>query len=90
MPSNHALVLPGHASHPIPFDRVGLAERIGAVFARLADWFSSEHEFVERLLARIPPAPPNYARIVELNESGVPPPADPTELEAGANRCAVG
>jgi glyoxylase-like metal-dependent hydrolase (beta-lactamase superfamily II) len=83
------LVLPGHASQPIAFDRAALAEPVGSVFARLADWFSSEHGFVERLLARIPPVPLNYARIVELNEAGVAP-ADPTELEAGANRCAVG
>jgi hypothetical protein len=67
-----------------------LAEPLGSVFARLADWFSSEHEFVERVLARIPPTPPNYVRIVELNEAGAAPPADSAELEAGANRCAVG
>jgi glyoxylase-like metal-dependent hydrolase (beta-lactamase superfamily II) len=84
------LLLPCHASQPIPFDRVALAEPLGAVFARLADWFSSEPEFVERLLARIPQAPPNYVRIVELNEAGAPPPGDSAELEAGANRCAVG
>jgi glyoxylase-like metal-dependent hydrolase (beta-lactamase superfamily II)/rhodanese-related sulfurtransferase len=84
------LLLPGHASQPIPFDGVALAEPLGSVFARLADWFSSEHEFVERVLARIPPTPPNYVRIVELNEAGAAPPADSAELEAGANRCAVG
>jgi rhodanese-related sulfurtransferase len=32
---------------------------------------------------------PNFVRIVELNESGEGPDIDPTELEAGANRCAV-
>ena len=89
LPSD-TLLLPGHASQPIAFDRVALAEPVGSVFARLADWFSSEHGFVERLLARIPPVPLNFARIVELNEAGAPPPADSAELEAGANRCAVG
>jgi hypothetical protein len=44
--------------------------------------------FVEAVLARIPPNPPNYSRIVELNERGEVP-GDPSELEAGANRCAV-
>ncbi|MCR4340583.1 MAG: hypothetical protein NUW01_11950 [Gemmatimonadaceae bacterium] len=36
-----------------------------------------------------PPPPPNFARIVNLNEAGEFPTGDPTDLEAGANRCAV-
>jgi hypothetical protein len=36
-----------------------------------------------------PPRPPNFARIVELNEAGELPNSDPADLEAGANRCAV-
>jgi len=83
------LLLPGHTSQPIPFDRVPIAAAIGPVFTKLDDWFSSELEFVERVLARIPPTPGNYSRIVELNESGALPPADSSDIEAGANRCAV-
>jgi len=83
------LLLPGHTNQPIPFDGAPLAAPIGSVFMLLRDWFSSEQEFVERVMARIPPTPPNYARIIELNEAGTPPPADLAELEAGANRCAV-
>jgi rhodanese-related sulfurtransferase len=45
--------------------------------------------FVERVVSRLPPTPPNFARIVELNEAGEFSTGDPTELEAGANRCAV-
>ena len=48
----------------------------------------TEAEFVEAVLARIPPSPPNHSLIVELNERGELP-GDPAELEAGANRCAV-
>jgi hypothetical protein len=44
--------------------------------------------FVGAVLARIPAAPPNHSVIVELNERGDMP-EDPSELEAGANRCAV-
>lgn len=51
--------------------------------------FLSQENFKERILARIPPTPPNYTRITELNESGELPDVDITELEAGANRCAV-
>jgi glyoxylase-like metal-dependent hydrolase (beta-lactamase superfamily II)/rhodanese-related sulfurtransferase len=84
------LVLPGHTSQPVPFDGVPLAAPIGSVFGQLKDWFLSEEVFVERILSRIPPTPPNYTRIVELNEAATPPPTDLAELEAGANRCAVG
>jgi len=84
------VLLPGHASQPIAFDNVPLVAPIGSVFEQLKDWFLSEQEFVERILSRIPPTPPNYTRIVELNEAATPPPADLAELEAGANRCAVG
>jgi hypothetical protein len=37
----------------------------------------------------VPPTPPNFASIVALNEAGEQPDGDPTDLEAGANRCAV-
>jgi len=85
----HLLVLPAHASLPVAFDGVPLAESIEAVFEGLSSWFTSEDAFVERLLSRLPPTPPNYRQIVELNENGASPAVDVTELEAGANRCAV-
>jgi glyoxylase-like metal-dependent hydrolase (beta-lactamase superfamily II) len=84
------LVLPGHTSEAAPFDGVPLMARLGAIPERLKDWGLLPHEFAERLLARIPPTPPNYAQITGINESGALPEIDPTDLEAGANRCAVG
>jgi glyoxylase-like metal-dependent hydrolase (beta-lactamase superfamily II) len=83
------LVFPGHASEPPAFDRKPIAERLGQVSATIAEWLRSEEDFVAAILDRIPPAPPNYLRIVELNEAGTMPESDPSELEAGANRCAV-
>ena len=50
---------------------------------------ASEDAFVETILGRIPPTPPNHHRIVESNEAGLLPGGDPTDLEAGANRYAV-
>ena len=44
---------------------------------------------VETLVQRLPPTPPNYERIIRLNEAGLFPDHDVTELEAGANRCAI-
>ena len=83
------LVFPGHASEPPAFNRKPIAERLGQASTRIAGWLRSEEEFLEAILDRIPPTPPNYLRIVELNEAGTMPEGDASELEAGANRCAV-
>jgi glyoxylase-like metal-dependent hydrolase (beta-lactamase superfamily II) len=83
------LVLPAHASEPIPFDGLPIGAPLKDVSTWLSDWMASEPAFVERVTSKLPPTPPNFARIVELNETGELPSGDPTELEAGANRCAV-
>jgi glyoxylase-like metal-dependent hydrolase (beta-lactamase superfamily II) len=83
------IVLPAHTSDPVPFDRKAITARVGDLEPWLAGWLSSEQAFVDRLLARVPPTPPNFSSIVGLNEAGEPPSGDPTDLEAGANRCAV-
>ncbi len=83
------VVLPAHASEPIAFDGRAVSARMAEVTTRLSDWFASQAAFVERVVSRLPPTPPNYVRIVELNEAGELPSGDPTDLEAGANRCAV-
>ena len=83
-------IFPGHTSTPPPFDGVPVSERLDVVAGRLQNWMVSEEAFVKRILAHIPSTPPNYQRIVDLNESEELPTGDLTELEAGANRCAVG
>jgi len=83
-----ALVLPGHISEPIPFDGRLVASTVKTIRDTVALARLDQPEFVEAVLARIPPNPPNHSRIVELNERGELP-EDPSELEAGANRCAV-
>jgi glyoxylase-like metal-dependent hydrolase (beta-lactamase superfamily II) len=83
------LVFPGHTPAPVPFDGELLTAPLGEVAGRLGDWLCSEDAFVSRILARIPPTPPNYVVISQANESGEWPASDPTDLEAGANRCAV-
>jgi glyoxylase-like metal-dependent hydrolase (beta-lactamase superfamily II) len=88
--SPELLVLPGHASEPISFDGVPLTASLEEVFSRLQHRLLSEDAFVSRILAHLPPAPPNYQQVVELNERGILSGVDVTELEAGANRCAVG
>jgi glyoxylase-like metal-dependent hydrolase (beta-lactamase superfamily II) len=83
------IVLPAHASEPIAFDGRPVAARMSDVAKWLASWLASESSFIDRVTSNLPPTPPNFARIVEDNESGDFPQGDPTELEAGANRCAV-
>jgi glyoxylase-like metal-dependent hydrolase (beta-lactamase superfamily II) len=83
------LILPGHTSEPIAFDSQPVAAPLAQVREQVKLLSTPEEAFVESLLARIPPTPPNHHRIVTLNESGAMFEGDPTDLEAGANRCAV-
>jgi glyoxylase-like metal-dependent hydrolase (beta-lactamase superfamily II) len=85
----HMAVLPGHASEPIAFDGQAIALPMTDVARWLSTWLESESAFVQRVSLNLPPTPPNFARIVGLNESGDLTASDPTDLEAGANRCAV-
>ena len=81
-------VFPGHVSEAIPFDGRMLGTTVGTIRDTVALARLEEAAFVQAVLARIPPDPPNHMRIVELNERGEFP-GDPSELEAGANRCAI-
>jgi glyoxylase-like metal-dependent hydrolase (beta-lactamase superfamily II) len=83
------MVLPGHSSDPIAFDGRPVAARMGDLGTWLDKWLTSQSAFIARVTSNLPPTPPNFVRIVELNESGDFSSSDPTELEAGANRCAV-
>jgi glyoxylase-like metal-dependent hydrolase (beta-lactamase superfamily II) len=82
------MVLPGHTSAPAPFDAQPIAAPLEQVRAQTPLLHVAEDEFVDTVLARIPPPPPNHTRITELNEAGTLV-DDPIALEAGANRCAI-
>jgi glyoxylase-like metal-dependent hydrolase (beta-lactamase superfamily II) len=82
------LVLPGHTNTPTPFDKTPLTSTLGDLWKKVELLRLSESEFVETLVTRIPPVPPNHDRIIELNEAGELI-ENPTDLEAGANNCAV-
>ena len=82
------LVLPAHTSEPVAFDGRPISATLLEVRRQTPLLRETEVAFVSQVLARIPPTPPNHHRIVALNEAGTLP-DDPTELEAGANRCAV-
>ncbi len=84
-----AVVLPGHTSRPVPFDGRPVGDALAAVCERVEALSLPEDAFVAHLLGRIPPTPPNYERIVALNEAGVAAADGILDLEAGANRCAI-
>jgi glyoxylase-like metal-dependent hydrolase (beta-lactamase superfamily II) len=83
------LVLPGHTSQPIPFDGEPVFAALAEVRENVLLLREEEEGFARKVADRVPPTPENYERIVELNRAGELPDGDPTELEAGANRCAV-
>jgi glyoxylase-like metal-dependent hydrolase (beta-lactamase superfamily II) len=84
------LVLPGHTSEPVAFDRELIGAALAQVRERIQVLSESEDAFVEKIVGHAPPTPKNFERIVKLNRAGEAPEGEPTELEAGANRCAAG
>lgn len=83
------LVLAGHASQPVPFNGVPIGARLAEIDEHVDLLHARQTVFVETLVQRLPPTPPNYERITRLNEAGLVPDHDVAELEAGANRCAI-
>ena len=82
-------VLPGHTSEPVAFDGLPIMALLDEVIEQVKIISLSEDAFVDTIVARIPPTPPNHSAIVAFNEAGELPGGDLTDLEAGANRCAV-
>ena len=85
----HLMVLPAHTSEPVAFDGRPVTAPMADVAEWLTGWLGSEADFVNRVTSNLPPTPSNFVRIVDLNEAGDLPIGDLTDLEAGANRCAV-
>lgn len=83
------LVLAGHISMPTPFDGVPIMARLREIDEQVDILHVTRDDFVRILLSRLPAAPPNYTQIVRLNERGLLPEQPVTELEAGADRCAI-
>lgn len=86
-----SMVLPGHASEPVPFDGDILGAPLKQVKEQVEALHWSEDRFVDAVTANVPPTPPNHENIIDRNETGAWPHEDDlVDLEAGANRCAVG
>lgn len=86
---DQTIVLPGHTSKPADFDHKMIQTTIDHVKSNVELLQLNEDAFVQTILQRIPPAPFNYLLIAEKNTIGNFNDINPTDLEAGANRCAI-
>lgn len=87
--NKEALVLPGHISQPIPFDKIIIGATLEEIRKSVSSIALSKAEFVKQILAKIPPTPPNYLTVTEINITGNIQGVNAIEMEAGANRCAI-
>ncbi|MEP7231615.1 MAG: MBL fold metallo-hydrolase [Ginsengibacter sp.] len=83
------IVLPAHTSQPVEFDNKMITASLAEIKNSVTIIQLDEESFINDLIQRIPPTPPNYLIITEKNLQGDFSDANPTDLEAGANRCAV-
>jgi glyoxylase-like metal-dependent hydrolase (beta-lactamase superfamily II)/rhodanese-related sulfurtransferase len=81
-------VLPGHTGQSVPFDHTPVASSLADVRRHAELLVLDEQQFVEAVVAHLPPPPANHFKIVQLNEAGTFP-VDVADLEVGGNRCAV-
>jgi glyoxylase-like metal-dependent hydrolase (beta-lactamase superfamily II)/rhodanese-related sulfurtransferase len=88
LPSD-TLVLPGHTSTPVPFDGIPIAATLAQIDEEVGMIHAPREVFIEQIMMRLPPTPPNYRQVVTFNEMGLLPESGVTDLEAGANRCAI-
>jgi glyoxylase-like metal-dependent hydrolase (beta-lactamase superfamily II)/rhodanese-related sulfurtransferase len=82
-------IFPAHTSTPVEFDNVMIKTTIEEAKKDIQLLKIGKEEFVNQILQKIPPAPPNYLAIVEKNLAGNYEDINPVDLEAGANRCAI-
>ena len=84
------MILPGHASEPVPFNDEIVAAPLGQVTQQVEALQEPEERFVGRVTENVPPTPPNHETVITANTTGDWPTGDVVDLEAGGNRCAVG
>jgi glyoxylase-like metal-dependent hydrolase (beta-lactamase superfamily II)/rhodanese-related sulfurtransferase len=87
--NDNIIVLPAHTSDPVDFDNKPVMATIEEIKNNVSMLKLSKQDFIKSILSKIPPTPPNYLKIVELNLEGNISSVDPKDLEAGANRCAI-
>ncbi|HXV77296.1 MAG TPA: MBL fold metallo-hydrolase, partial [Candidatus Polarisedimenticolaceae bacterium] len=85
------LIYPAHHSGPILFDHAPIATRLSELRSKLPLLAAREDDFVAAILGRLQAKPPNFDRVIEINEGKADLGAiDALDIEAGPNRCAAG
>ena len=82
-------VLAGHISKPVSFDKKPISATIKEVKENVSTLSLSKADFIKTILSKIPPTPPNFLKVVEMNLIADIDSINPEEVEAGANRCAI-
>ncbi|HEX6847161.1 MAG TPA: MBL fold metallo-hydrolase [Chitinophagaceae bacterium] len=83
------IVLPAHTNIPAAFDHKPIMATLNEIKKNVHLLNLSKSEFTETILAKLPPTPANFLEIVEKNLQGDFSDINPSDLEAGANRCAI-
>lgn len=84
------LVCPGHTADSIGFDTKPISVTLGEIKPKVSLLALNKSDFVERVTASLGAKPPNFERVIAVNEGRADLGwVDPLELEAGPNRCAV-
>lgn len=87
--ANNLIILPAHTATTIPFDKKVIGAELSSLLQGVELLQLEQENFVGQIMKRIPPTPPNYIQIANLNRLGNFEGFNPADLEAGANRCAV-
>lgn len=83
-------VFPAHVADSVRIGEPVINSTIGDLSERIELLSLPKGLFVRESVSRIPPAPSNFRTISRLNRKGSLDGHRPEDLEAGANRCAVG
>jgi glyoxylase-like metal-dependent hydrolase (beta-lactamase superfamily II) len=87
---DNVIIFPAHYGSSVEI-RTGsfVAKPLGELRRTLAAFTLSEQEFVAWAVANVRDRPPNYEKIVSINEGRSAILNDATEIELGPNRCAI-
>lgn len=87
--NENILVMPAHISKSISVGQPFITEPLKHIKENIKSLKFQETEFVETIISKLPPTPPNYITISEINKLGNFEGYNLLNLEAGANRCAI-
>ncbi len=82
-------ILPAHYGQSLEVGQLFITSTLEEIKKNVPLIALEREAFISKILANLPPTPPNYLVIAEINKTGRLGEMKLTDLEAGANRCAV-